>query len=136
MNRALVVPWVVRLSLLQAYVLGTTARSLLPSGAGAWFGSVYQPQNEPVNNYVNRLGFTPAILSIFIKLPLDATDRTYLQSVIPQITAKKTILMLTAEPNSGLAAVTSDAIGELSAYVRQAEKAREHAFIQRSMLDG
>lgn len=89
-----------------------------------------------MNSYVDRLGFTPAILSIFVKLPLGASDRSYLQSVIPQITAKKAILMITAEPSSGLAAVTSDAVDELSACVREAEKAREHASIQRSMLDG
>lgn len=99
-----------------------SAKAVLPAGAGAWFGSVFPPGSETFTEYNSRIGFTPAIFSVFIRFPLDDSARGYLRFVLPQLQAKKCIVMITVEPFNGLSGVTSSAASELATYIRQAEQ--------------
>ena len=101
---------VLQVLLLKCRLPTASAAAVLPQGP------------ESAADYVKRIGLTPAIFNIFISLPLTPGDRASLQSMVLQLKAKKVMIMMTAEPNSGLSAVTTGAIGELASYVRQAEQ--------------
>ena len=104
-----------------------TATPILPDGPGAWFGSAFEVHTESVAVYLGRVGISPAILNIFVPLPLDANATAYLRLAIPQINAVKAAVMITATPVYGLAAVTEAAVTELAFFISQAEQVWPHS---------
>ena len=98
------------------------AAAILPNGTGAWFGSAFQVNTESVSTYVKRVGFTPAFFNVFVNLPLDTNATAFLRLVVPQLTAAKAGVMITATPNEGLAAVTESAVSELAFFISQLEQ--------------
>ena len=100
---------------------------VVPTGLGAWFGSAYTVQSQSVPSYIGSIGFSPALFNIFVTIPLNSNGTEYLQLVIPQMTAIKAIVMITATPDYGLAAVTEAAVSELAFYISQAEQVCHHA---------
>ena len=67
-------------------------------------------------------GVQPVIWNVFMSLPMNATMTDYIQTVLPQIAAVRGVVLLSVEPDRGLAAVTTDAINQLASYITQYEK--------------
>ena len=99
-----------------------TGAPLLPQGAGAWFGSTFDINSESVSAYFKRIGISPAIIQIFVPLPLDDGTRGYLWLVISQATAVKAAVLITVTPWNGLAAVTEASASELAWFIHQFEQ--------------
>lgn len=108
----------------QAVPPTVSATPILPNGPGAWLGSAFEVHTEAVETYRKRVGISPAIFNIFVPLPLGENGTSYLRLAIPQFTAIKAGIMITATPLDGLAAVTEGAIDELAFFISQAEQVR------------
>lgn len=71
-----------------------------------------------------RTGMSPVIWNVFISLPMNATITGYMETVVPQIAAIRGIVLLSVEPDQGLAAVTTTAVQQLADYITKYEKVR------------
>ena len=69
-----------------------------------------------------RTGMSPVIWNVFISLPMNATITGYMETVVPQIAAIRGIVLLSVEPDQGLAAVTTTAVQQLADYITRYEK--------------
>ena len=59
----------------------------------------------------------PVVYNVFVSIPLNATTSSYLDQVLPEIAAANAVVLLTVEPDQGLAAVTGTAISGLATYI-------------------
>ena len=74
--------------------------------SGAWFGVNLDWSTDSLHSYSNRLGFTPAVVVLFTKLPL-GNDANALDSAASQALKSHSALMLTVEPEKALKSITS-----------------------------
>ena len=123
-------PWLgIRLSIL-AVIAGqglvsistVSAVAIVPKDPGAWFGASFEVHSESIQSYFDRVGIAPAIINLFVPLPLGQNGTEYLQLVVPQATRVKVAIMLTVTPFEGFDAVTEASVQELAFYISQFEQ--------------
>ena len=90
------------------------ASELVPE-EGALFGVNLDWEDRPLADYAARLGHRPAVTVSFTGFPYDERGRDYLEMAADQIRVDGQMMLLTLEPEGGLAEVTKEAAQELAA---------------------
>lgn len=80
-----------------------------PPTGHAWLGVALQWERETAKAYADRLGHAPAALVSFVSFPMTTADLTNLRAAAEQAQALGSRLLVTLEPQSGLAVVTQAA---------------------------
>lgn len=91
--------------------------------SGVWFGASLDWAHDSVPAYSRRLGATPAVDVSFVQLPLAAGDARNLDAAVRQVRRAGGMLLLTLEPQQGLAAVTDAVARGLAARVARYQAA-------------
>lgn len=86
--------------------------------SGALLGVSIDWAKDSVAEYTHRLGRAPNVLVTFTQVPLSAQDQTNVQAGAAQAAAQGAMLLLTLEPQHGLAAVTADALADVVSLLR------------------
>ncbi|MEP9380807.1 glycoside hydrolase family 26 protein [Nocardioides sp. KR10-350] len=86
------------------------ATDLEPPDHGVWLGASLQWSDETAKEYADRLGHDPAVLVTFADLPLTGNDRHLLDQAMFQARGVGAMLLVTLEPQDGLASVTDTVI--------------------------
>ena len=97
-----------------------TAASVTASApdSGALLGVSIDWASDSLADYAERLGRAPAVAVTFSQMPLRDGDRTNIAAAAAQTAAQGGRLLLTLEPNEGLATVTDEAVADLVATLR------------------
>ncbi len=99
-----------------------SAEEIVPE-SGALFGVSLDWSEDSLADYADRLGRRPAVAVSFYGFPMEEQERTWLDQAVEQAAEVGSILLLTLEPRSGLAAVTgevaTDLAGVLDGYNRR-----------------
>ncbi|MET1089384.1 MAG: glycosyl hydrolase, partial [Arthrobacter sp.] len=89
-------------------------RSELVPTNGALFGVNLDWLNKPLAPYATDLGHKPAVTVSFTSFPYSDQEKTDLQRAVEQIRTSGQIMLLTLEPDDGLASVTPQAAAGLA----------------------
>jgi Glycosyl hydrolase family 26 len=101
----------------------TTARGACPPASliarlappsGVYFGVNLDWGRYTAKGFAAQLGRPPAVYVAFAPFPIDASAGGYLDDIVGQVKAAGGMLMLTLEPNGGLASVDADAAATLA----------------------
>jgi len=98
-----------------APVCEVPARDELVPADGALFGVNLDWEDEPLGEYAERLGHTPAVSVSFTGFPYDERGHDHLHLAADQIRSDGRMMLLTLEPEDGLEAVTEDVAQTLAA---------------------
>ncbi|WJZ67465.1 glycoside hydrolase family 26 protein [Kocuria rosea] len=90
-------------------------RSELEPETGALYGVNLDWDDKPLGDYADRLGHRPAVSVSFTGFPYDERGHDYLRIAADQVRADGRMMLLTLEPEGGLAEVTDEAVRELTA---------------------
>jgi hypothetical protein len=94
---------------------------------GCWVGAAidYATWDFKLKPYIKQAGFIPAAWNLAIELPLTPQDLSKLQSLLPEMAAYNSIVILTVDPVNGTSAdvLPDQAILQLCAIITAAEKA-------------
>jgi hypothetical protein len=88
------------------------AAAIVPT-EGVLFGVNLDWQNETLAQYRDELTHSPAVATQFSDLPYDAQHWDWIASAAVQARGANSVLLLTLEPNDGLAAVNDEVIARL-----------------------
>ena len=89
------------------------AADLVPSD-GVYLGVSLDPAQQTLADAADALGHAPAVSVAFTGLPPSAADERMLDDAVEEVRDVGGILLLTAEPHGGLAAVTAEVAAELA----------------------
>ncbi|MEF3122575.1 glycoside hydrolase family 26 protein [Kocuria flava] len=90
-------------------------RSELVPETGALYGVNLDGEDRSLGAYAERMGHKPAVSVSFTGFPYDEQGAGYLRMAADQVRADGRILLLTLEPEGGLAEVTEEVAQELAA---------------------
>lgn len=90
----------------------STAAAIVPD-SGVLFGVNLDWQTENLTQYGDSLRHPPAVATQFSDLPYDAQHWDWIASAAVQARSANSVLLLTLEPNEGLAAVTDEVVSRL-----------------------
>jgi hypothetical protein len=91
-----------------------SAADVIPE-RGAMLGVNLDWGTESLQEFSARLGLKPAVAVSFTNLPMSASDLQNITGAVDQVRAINGTLLLTLEPRSGLAAVTTEIANDLAA---------------------
>jgi hypothetical protein len=94
-----------------------TSGTALAPAAGILSGVNLDWEHETLRQYSDRLGRRPAVVVSFAPFPFAASDAVNVQAAFEQVRSNGGILLLTLEPQQGLAAVTQEVTDELAGTV-------------------
>ena len=90
-----------------------SAADVIPE-RGVMFGVNLDWGTESLQKFSARLGLKPAVAVSFTNLPMSATDLQNINAAVDQVHAINGTLLLTLEPRSGLAAITTEVANDLA----------------------
>jgi hypothetical protein len=93
----------------------TAGARLAPTGPGTYFGVNLDWDRDRPAALAARLGHRPAVYVAFAPFPLSGSAAGFIDGIAGGLVGEHAALMLTLEPNGGLAAVTPAASADLAA---------------------